>query len=99
MSEHPDPTFGPDYDWLIDGPRVKRQMDVIKDVMLRRRSWATLREISIATGYPESSVSAQLRHLRKSRFGSYDVRKRRRSDDSGTWEYFVQEPLVLDGGG
>ncbi len=31
--------------------------------------WRTLREIAELTGYPETSISAQLRHARKVRFG------------------------------
>lgn len=38
------------------------------------------------TGDPEASISAQLRHLRKHRFGGHDVQKRRRNDGA-QWEY------------
>jgi len=34
-----------------------------------------LRQISDETGDPESSVSAQLRHLRKPRFGAHTVER------------------------
>jgi hypothetical protein len=61
-------------------------------------AWRTLGEIARATRYPEPSVSAQLRHLRKSRFGGYRVKKRLRRGDADereiqrgpTWEYRVQ---------
>jgi hypothetical protein len=48
--------------------------------------WLTLNEIHQATGDPEASISAQLRHLRKHRFGGHDIRKRRRNDGN-QWEY------------
>lgn len=38
--------------------------------------WRTLAEISAVTGDPPASVSAQLRHLRKPRFGAHLVEKR-----------------------
>jgi len=37
--------------------------------------WHTLREISAASGAPEASVSAQLRHLRRPKFGSHTVER------------------------
>jgi hypothetical protein len=60
----------------------------------RAAAWRTLAEIARATRYPEASVSAQLRHLRKSRFGGYRVRKRLRRGErefqhGPTWEYRV----------
>jgi len=39
--------------------------------------WRSLGEISRQTGDPEASVSAQLRHLRKARFGAHTVSRRR----------------------
>jgi hypothetical protein len=57
--------------------------------------WRTLSEINEGTksernplGDPPASISAQLRHFRKKRFGSHLVDKRRRGDDAGgLWEY------------
>jgi hypothetical protein len=55
--------------------------------------WRTLDEIAAVTGDPTASISAQLRHLRKPRFGSYIVKKRRRGDLSlGLYEYQVLKP-------
>jgi len=84
-------TFGPAYDEDLDGERIRTQLDHIRAFMLSFRekdAWWTLGEIAHATRYPEASVSAQLRHLRKERFGSYVVQKRRRAG-AGTWEYRV----------
>ena len=57
--------------------------------VMRRGAWFSLAEISAATGAPEASVSARLRDLRKRRFGSYLVDRRRREgeEERGTWEY------------
>lgn len=60
-----------------DHKRLARQHEDIKNLMLDG-NWRTLREIRLALHYPEASISAQLRHLRKPRFGSYVVDRRRR---------------------
>jgi hypothetical protein len=44
--------------------------------LMRDGAWRTLKEIAEVTGDPTPSISAQLRHLRKRRFGSYTVEKR-----------------------
>jgi hypothetical protein len=86
-------TFGPDYSEDLDGERISRQHETIRDLMLGG-PWRTLGEIALALNYPEASVSAQLRHLRKERFGSFIVEKRRRAT-GGTWEYHVQPPRPI----
>ena len=78
---------GPVYDPAVDDARLSKQLGRVFDVM-RDGCWRSLREIAFATGDPESSISAQLRHLRKPRFGSYVVQKRRRGlPESGCFEY------------
>lgn len=48
----------------------------------------TLGEIEAITGDPQASISAQLRHLRKERFGSHEINKRRRGEiENGLFEY------------
>lgn len=83
-----DGTAGPLYE-RSDAPRLSDQHLRIKALMLDGK-WRTLAEIRIATGYPEASISAQLRHLRKDRFGGHRVDPRKRS--GGTWEYRVGPP-------
>ena len=52
--------------------------------------WMSLREIADLTNYGEASISAQIRNLRKPRFGGYVVLKRRRGAvTSGAWEYRI----------
>jgi hypothetical protein len=78
---------GSDYDPSLDDPRLKAQILRVFDLM-RDREWRTLSEISEATSDPPASVSAQLRHLRKARFGAYAVNKRSRGHrESGLFEY------------
>lgn len=73
----------------MDQPRLSNQLERIKKLMLDG-AWRALPEIALATGDPEASISAQLRHLRKTRFGSYVVEKRRRGHiTSGWFEYRV----------
>ena len=48
----------------------------------------TLDEIAQLTGDPPASVSAQLRHLRKEKYGAHCVEKRRR--EGGLWEYSLK---------
>ena len=87
--------FGPTYDPAIDGDRLHRQQERIKDYALSH-GWLTLGELSSMLDYPEASISAQLRHLRKPKFGSYIVEKRRRilnGRPTGLWEYRVSSPI------
>lgn len=86
-----------------DARRLRSQRDVIRDVMLAAAdcdTWLTLGELHALTRYGEASISAQLRHLRKTENGGYAVVKRHRegvlparagADGRGelTWEYRV----------
>ena len=56
---------------------VPSQREVLRDVLLSATqcgSWLTLRELAQITQFGEASISAQLRHLRKPRYGSYVVK-------------------------
>lgn len=81
---------GSEYDKKKDQLRltgqIKRIFDLMKDGHPR-----TLDEISKATGDPAASVSAQLRNLRKRRFGGYNIEKRSRGDrEHGLYEYNME---------
>lgn len=79
------------FDPALDQARLTGQILRIRDLM-SDGTWRTLAEISRATGDPEASVSAQLRHLKKSRFGSHQIDKRRRGlETRGLWEYRLGE--------
>ena len=82
---------GSDYNKKIDNPRLSGQIKRIYDLMIDG-AWRTLSEIASLTDDPEASISAQLRHLRKKRFGAFIVEKRRRGEDEiGLWEYRLKE--------
>ena len=66
---------GSDYDHEEDGERLSAQHTRIFNLM-KDGEYRSLREISVATNAPEARVSAQLRHLRKERFGGHTVSKR-----------------------
>jgi len=78
---------GSDYVPKLDRVRLTGQILRIFNFMLDGE-WHTLGEIEFETGDPQASISAQLRHLRKDRFGNYTVLKRRKGIESkGLWEY------------
>ena len=82
------PRFDGDvYDPILDDDRLTKQLGRVFETV-RHGDWFTLREIAALTHDPESSVSAQLRHLRKPRFGGYEIEKRTRGDRrAGLYEY------------
>lgn len=83
---------GPYYDPKEDDERLTRQHDRIKRVMIDG-AWRTLAEIEKLTGDPPASISAQLRHLRKKRFGSWNVEVRTKgSREDGLYEYRLLPP-------
>ncbi len=78
---------GPSYDPKFDDKRLRGQIERIFNLM-KDCKWRTLEEISDATGDPAASVSAQLRHLRKPRFGGHMILKKHRGPkEQGLWEY------------
>lgn len=95
-------TYGPSYDANLDHDRIANQMERITGLMLvasEANKWLTLGEIETHlktmfpnVQFPQASISAQLRHLRKDAFGAYLVRKRRREPAyRGIWEYSVRK--------
>jgi len=81
--------------------RIPTQLEVVRQVMLlaaQYESWMTLEELARKTKFPETSISAQLRHLRKAEHGAFVVEKRRREWQEAlrantrdkVWEYQVK---------
>ena len=71
-----------------DNGRLQAQLTEVRLLVTSMgRQWWTLGEIARATGYPEASVSARLRDLRKPKFGSYNVE--RKYVERGIWAYRV----------
>jgi hypothetical protein len=84
--------------------RLRTQRQVLRDVMLSAGecgTWLTLHELAQLTCYGETSISAQLRHLRKPKYGAHVVAKRQRHVDETlrgeehgpVWEYQLQRGL------
>lgn len=71
----------------MDGKRLGDQLQRIFDLM-KDGKWRTLKEIESITGDCTSSVSAQLRNLKKEKFGNHAVPKQPRGKRiNGLWEY------------
>jgi len=78
---------GPDYDPKHDNIRLTKQILGVFNAM-KDGEWRTLGEIENLTAYPQASISAQLRHLRKERFGAHIVNKQIRGErKDGLYEY------------
>lgn len=65
---------GSDYNPKTDNARLSGQIQRIFNLM-KDQKWRTLSEIEGVTKDPQASISAQLRNLRKERFGSHVVEK------------------------
>lgn len=86
---------GPEYDPAVDQARLTGQLKRVYDTM-HDGAWRTLDEIAKVTGDPHASISAQLRHLRKARFGGYVVERQARGDRKhGLFEYRVLPPETV----
>lgn len=82
---------GPVYDPQFDHERLTGQIERVFNA-INDGAWYTLDEIATLTGDPHASISAQLRHLRKERFGSHEIDKRYRGERStGLWEYRMNQ--------
>lgn len=71
----------------LDEVRLTGQLKSIFTLM-KDGKFRTLAEIEGSTGIGQASASAQLRNLRKERFGNFTVNKRRKGDPGdGLFEY------------
>jgi hypothetical protein len=78
---------GATYEAVHDRDRLAAQLERVRRLM-QDGEWRTLFEIEAATGDPVQSISARLRDLRKERFGSHTVNRRRRGPERyGLFEY------------
>ena len=101
-----EPNFsGAAYEPKLDRVRLALQIERIR-VWALARDWFTLREARVdlerlyaPAVFPESSVSAQLRNLKKIPI-SYRLLKRRRAGvhgpGAGIWEYKVRPPAQIE---
>jgi hypothetical protein len=77
VSRYDKPAFGGEtFDATLDLPRLTGQLERTLEVMKDGR-WHTLQEIADAVGCTTQSASARLRDLRKPRYGSRTIERRR----------------------
>ena len=81
---------GSDYIPMRDDIRLTGQLLRVWNVM-QCGLWRTLPQIAQATGDPEASISAQLRHLRKPRFGGHTIEKEYIGDGLYRYRLIVNE--------
>ena len=85
------------YDKGQDKARLEKQMDAIRDFMLGTGIYWTMQELEsqLTTKYgipfPQNSIQAQIRNLKKPENGSYTPDKRRRNG-TNLWEYCLLPP-------
>ena len=82
---------GSDYDDERDRPRLSGQILRVFDLM-KSGLWYSLAVVAERTGDPPASVSAQLRHLRKERFGGHVVEKKYLGDGLYVYRLIVRVP-------
>jgi hypothetical protein len=75
---------GQTFEQARDGARLSGQLTAVRAIMADG-IWRSLPELRARTGYPEASISARLRDLRKPRFGGHTVERRR--GGPGLFEY------------
>ena len=99
------PFHGVGYDPQFDHARLLLQIDRIR-VWALAHEWFTLREIKAALEeiyapavFPESSISSQLRNLKKLGYCYRLLRRRRigvRGPGAGIWEYRLLAPAQIE---
>jgi hypothetical protein len=73
-----------------DNTRLTGQIERVY-ILMQDGEWRTLDEIAQLTGDPPASISAQLRHLRKDRFGGHTVERDYVSDGLYRYRLLVRE--------
>jgi hypothetical protein len=81
---------GETFDPKRDTSRLFRQLQLVR-AQMADGLWHTLGELEIATGYPQASISARIRDLRKERWGSHVVV--REFVRRGLWRYRLVLPF------
>lgn len=75
---------GETYSHEHDGKRLSAQYDTVFNLMKDGKA-RSLEDIGAMTKFPQQSVSARLRDMRKLRFGSHTVQRKNMGD--GLWLY------------
>ena len=93
---------GKTYQAEKDQPRLSTHLSKVRDLM-SDGEWRTLSQIQAIVGGSEAGISARLRDLRKHRFGSFMVKRRRLGDPTkGVWQYKIfglSYPYIIEPNG
>ena len=75
------------------GRTQRETLLMVLRIAAQYETWVTLAELAAKTKFPPASISAQLRHLRKAKYGGWGIEKRRRewTTDELVWEYRLAE--------
>jgi len=80
----------------IPASQMKRRRRTQREVLLevlriaaQYETWVSLAELAENTKFPPASISAQLRHLRKEKYGAWKVERRKPTwvTEELVWEY------------
>lgn len=82
---------GSEYNPGRDDARLGNQLCDIFNLMSDGR-WRTIQVIARRLNYPENSVQAQLRHLRKAKHGAWIVTKKKNRERSNLFYYQMRNP-------
>lgn len=85
------PFDGETYERAKDRRRLLSQLGQVRLLMLSG-AWFTLEDLEQQLGYPQASISARLRDLRKEKFGKFNIERRRVPDADGLHEYRLVQP-------
>jgi hypothetical protein len=74
-----------------DAVRLTKQIAAVFDAIADGR-WRTLKAIAFLAQCGEASASAQLRNLRKGRFGAHAIERKRSEKENGLYVYRLVKP-------
>lgn len=87
--------LGPLFSPHPDAPRLQAGMAKVLAFALGNE-WRTLRQIEEATGVPQASASAHLRHLTRAEWGGYIKQRRKVPGKPGLHEYRLMPSAMPD---
>ena len=89
LFNQPAPEFdGAVYNSTRDRERLTGQLHSIF-MLMSDGNYRTVNEIHEQLGYPHASISAQLRNLKKPKFGGHGLEKKRVFEDSALWTFKI----------
>ena len=77
---------GETYDEELDGERMTTQLELVREIM-SDQGWHRILEVANRVDCSESGAAARIRDLRKEKFGSWEIVRRRVAHGNGLHEY------------